>query len=40
MSDKQAISVIEAIFGRRSIRKFLPEKPKKEDILRIIEAGI
>ncbi len=40
MSEKVAISVIDAIFNRRSIRNFLSEKPKKEDILKIIEAGI
>ncbi len=40
MSEGQVISVTEAIFGRRSIRRFLPERPKKEDILRVIEAGI
>jgi len=39
MSEKSAISVIEAIFGRRSVRRFLPERPKREDLLKIIEAG-
>ncbi|MGB9762203.1 MAG: nitroreductase family protein [Caldimicrobium sp.] len=40
MSEKSGISVIEAIHGRRSVRKYLPEKPKREDILKILEAGI
>ncbi len=40
MSEELAISVIKAIYGRRSVRKYLPEKPKREDILKIIEAGI
>lgn len=40
MSEESAISVIEAIHERRSVRKYLPERPKREDILKIIEAGI
>jgi len=40
MSERQDTSVIEAIFGRRSVRRYLPEKPKREDILKILEAGI
>jgi len=40
MSERQDISVIEAIFGRRSVRRYLPEKPKRKDILKILEAGI
>ncbi|MFN4196768.1 MAG: nitroreductase family protein [Caldimicrobium sp.] len=40
MSEDLATSVIKAIFERRSIRRFLPQKPKREEILKIIEAGI
>ncbi|MFN3568446.1 MAG: nitroreductase family protein [Caldimicrobium sp.] len=40
MSEDLATSVIRAIFERRSIRRFLPQKPKREEILKIIEAGI
>ncbi len=40
MSEELVTSVIKAIFERRSIRRFRPEKPPREDLLKIIEAGI
>lgn len=40
MSEELVTSVIKAIFERRSIRKYLPHKPEREKILKIIEAGI
>lgn len=40
MSGELVTSVIKVIFERRSIRKYLPQIPKREEILKIIEAGI
>ena len=32
--------IIKAMEERRSIRKFKPEMPKKEDLQQIVEAGL
>lgn len=40
MSEELDTSVIKAIFERRSIRKYLLQRPEREKILKIIEAGI